>query len=217
MDLKSFLIEKRGVKDLKCAQMLIEAGLIKVDKQIILDQEFPIDDSTNLQILDENLAKKGKDYFKFREIQKITLLENGKDALCISLNKDEISFLKESGITVSLLIHKEEKFEELTDIKTIQGDIPNPDSIEGLNTKFDYLITDIRVNYFQLFNILEKYLNYIVSDGKLLIRIRIDKIEREDLKNIVEEFTKNLDLEVKSYITPEHFKDEFWVLLNKVV
>jgi hypothetical protein len=216
MDLKSFLVEKRGVKDVKCARMLIEAGSIKVDKQIILDPEFPVDDSTNLQILDENLAKKGKDYFKFREIQKTALLENGKDALCIGLNKDEISFLMDSGLTISLLIHKEEGPKE-SDVKTIKGDITNPDSIEGLNTKFDYLIANIGVNYFQLFSILEKYLNYIVPNGNLLIRIRIDKIEREDLKNIVEEFSGNLNLEVKDYITPDHFGEEFWVLLKKVI
>lgn len=211
--LDKFLVKEKKVTDIKTARILIKEGLVKVEKNIIKNPDFPASLEDRIDILDKKIAKMPFSYWVLKDVDRISKLFNPtNDILCFGLNKEEIKVLLSMGTALHVIGLDYEKLPRK--VKVTKGNPVFDDLKKKIKTKFNLIIIKLGVNVFNLFKIIEKYKDLLINDGGILIKIDTKNEKFEDQWKIIEEMTKSLDLKIQSYIEPKYSKNDVWVLLK---
>ncbi|RLG15594.1 MAG: hypothetical protein DRN71_00935 [Candidatus Nanohalarchaeota archaeon] len=129
-----------------------------------------------------------------KEIQdKTSIFRASNDVLCIGLSAHEINYL--SGIKVDAVI------------------IDNRKGKENISERFNMLVIGLDISVFHVFGILEKYVDALLSNSKILLRVKVD-VSLEDAKNMIAQLSKSLKLQPETYVTTS--KNDVWLILSRI-
>ena len=129
-----------------------------------------------------------------KEIQEKThIFKASDDVMCIGLSPDEIDYL--SGIKVDAVVVDERKSG-----KSIRG-------------KFNALVVGLDMSVFPVFGIVEKYVDVLLSHGRILVKVKVDT-SLEDAKNMIAQLSRSLNLQPEQYVCSD--STGVWLILSRM-
>lgn len=128
-----------------------------------------------------------------KEIQEKTrIFKASDDVLCIGLSPDDVDYL--GSIKVDAVVIDERK-----------GVLENCG-------KFNTLVIGLDMNVFPVFGIVEKYVDALLSNSKIVLKVKVDT-SLSDAKNMIAQLSKSLKLQPETYVTTS--KNDVWLILSR--
>ncbi|MCD6367679.1 MAG: hypothetical protein J7L45_01190 [Candidatus Aenigmarchaeota archaeon] len=201
MNLKQYLLE-HGVKSKETAEYLIRKGLVLLNNYPIRNPEIPVGRDDKIKILTTDISVP-RTFWTMKEIQdKLSIIQTGDFVLDVEPKDGGLAiFSKRMGAEVTVLSINNMEFLKKEDIEVKKYNVIEIDPKTIFKTKFDLIIEELELDIIKSFQILEKFLDVISKNGKLLIFLSTRGREEEDVREMSERIL------VKYRIEPiEYFK-----------
>ncbi|MCK4968855.1 MAG: hypothetical protein KAS12_07405 [Candidatus Aenigmarchaeota archaeon] len=192
MALADSLVKNFGFKNCELLRAIIIEGHVKVNSQVIIDPEFPIS-SRDTIFVDEKYTKKSIGYWQFLELNRnLGLFLDSSDVIAASLNEGEIEYLQELNITISLV---------------------------GMDNGSDKFLANMLIlgncdDIFNTFLIIEKSLNLLLKNAKVLIKVEKNK-EFDARIETIKKLAELQKVEFVDAVKSKYSKEEYWVILTR--
>jgi len=212
MNIRDYIL-KNGVKSKETANHLIKEGLVLLNGCAITNPDIPVGSTDDVKILDKNTDVPGS-FWELKKIQDSgNVIKKGDFILDIGSEDGGFPiFAKELKTEITVLSIEKLDFLEKKDIKFKECNVMliNPDDV--LDTKYDLIINELKLDLIKSFQIFEKFLNFLSPRGRILFFLSGRDRNEDDIKDMAEKILNKHKFDVIDFYET---KKGFYVYAKK--